>query len=116
MADLLASGTAWLGAQLKEHASTAVTYSRDGASLPLQATVGATEFDVQDGDAGIRRVVSRDYLVLLADLASLSEPQRGDRIVEPAGTFEVMSPGGGDQVFSLDPQRVMARIHTKRIA
>jgi hypothetical protein len=124
MSDLLASGLAWHAAQLKSFASRAVTYSRGSQSLSVQATVGRSDYDVASGDAGFQRVVTRDYLIALADLASLAgggEPKRGDRIIETiagvARTFEVAAPGDGVQCFAFsDTDGNVVRVHTKRVA
>ena len=53
MGDLLQQGSQWLGAMLKEHASSPVTYRRADTELELQATFGRTEYEVE-GEYGLR--------------------------------------------------------------
>ena len=42
MGDLLRQGSQWLGAMLKQHASSPVTYRREATELALEATFGRT--------------------------------------------------------------------------
>jgi hypothetical protein len=132
MVDLLQTGTAWLGGQLKAVASRTVTYTRpQGFVTPggnedtiedLPVTVGRTEFEQVDGYGVLQRTESRDYLVNAADFV-LNQPQplpqAGDRITEVVDgttyTYEVMAPGGEPPWRYSDPQKVRLRIHTKHI-
>lgn len=122
MGNLLQAGSAWLDAQRKAHMSSPVTYSRGEASVEVQATVGRTVFEIDDGAGILQKVESRDYLVLTADLVLDGEPtlpQAGDRIREADGAktfvYEVMAPGGEPVWRYSDPYRKTLRIHTKHV-
>lgn len=122
MADLLANGAAWLEQQRAEHLASNVTYRRAQSVLVVAATVGKTAFEIDDGQGVIQRIESRDFLVLAADLildATVTLPQRGDVIEEPAGAvtllYEVMAPGNEPCWRYSDPYRQSLRIHTKQV-
>jgi len=101
----------------------AITYYRGESTLPLTASVGKTDFEVDDGNGVFVSDQARDYLVDPAALVltvdgvtSTFEPRRGDRISEiiagKATLYEVQSPGK-EPVVSWDPQKQQMRIHTK---
>ena len=120
--DLLQKGSDWLEAQRTAHASKAVLYARGAASVGIQASIGRTEFQVDDGSGVMIQDVSRDFIVLAADLALGSaniEPQRGDRITESINgrvfVYEVAAPGGQQPWRWSDPFGTAYRIHTKRV-
>lgn len=123
MPDLLFDGLSWLGDQLKEHASQPVMYQRDGNDIAVQATIGRTLLQLDDGYGGVRMEwTDRDFLIVAADLilaGSPIVPKRGDRIRhtngETVGVFEVMAPGKEPVWRPADPFGTMLRIHTKRI-
>jgi len=120
MNDLLQTGNAWLQAQRHSHLAHAVTYRRAGQSLPLQATVGETTFDVETAH-GAETWESRDFLIRVADLVleAAATPARGDRIAELVGAktlvFEVMAPGDAPCWQYSDPGRLTFRVHTKLV-
>ncbi len=127
MPDLLQRGSDWLEDQRTQHATRLVTYQRgvvgDGPSVQVQATIGKTAFDVDNGAGALLRVESRDYLVLTADLVLNGEqtpPKQGDTIRESAGgmvmVYEVMAPGGAPHFRFSDPYRKTLRIHTKFVS
>ncbi len=96
MTNLLRTGSAWLQAQQKQHASETVSYRRGAASVALAATIGMTEREVDDGRGFPVRTEIRDYLIDTADLVLggvPTLPERGDRIVETAGATEIVYEG-----------------------
>ena len=122
MTNLLDQGAAWLADQLKTHASTEVVYQRGANQVAVQATIGKTEFEVDDGAGIIQRVQSRDYLIQAADLqlgGLVTLPQAGDRIRERVGektfVYEVLAPGNEPPYRYSDPFRKLLRIHTKHV-
>jgi len=116
MGDLLRQGSRWLGAMLKEHASSPVTYSRGETEAELQATFGKTEYEVED-ENGFRVGASViDFLILGEDLAATFEqPKRGDRITTDGMVYEVMALAGAGHWRFNDPHRMTMRIHTKHV-
>lgn len=122
MTNLLDQGAAWLADQLKTHASTEVVYQRGANQVAVQATIGKTEFEVDDGAGIIQRVQSRDYLIQAADLqlgGLATLPRAGDRIRERVGektfVYEVLAPGNEPPYRYSDPFRKLLRIHTKHV-
>lgn len=125
--DLLSTGMAWLGGQLKAFAGREVVYARGSRSVTVTAIVGRTQFDTQDAPdfAGVARVESRDFLIDAADL-DLGDgpelPRKGDTISETAGdklmVYEVMPFGViGDSHWEYADGygRTKLRIHTKHV-
>lgn len=122
MANLLQRGSDWLQQMRHKHAVGLITYQRGGDSVELEATVGRTVFEVDDGTGLIVKTESRDYLIRAADLVlagSVAVPQRGDRIREVAGDqvliYEVLSPGNEPEWRWSDPYRKTLRVHTKQV-
>jgi len=118
MADLLASGAAFLHAKLVANASRSVTYRRGATEVTVLATIGRTPFRLEDD--GVRfRVETRDYLIAPADLGALFPPVSGDRIQETVDgvihTNEVTGPGGEPEWRWSGPDRQRMRVHTTRI-
>jgi len=123
MSDLLQQASNWLEDQRVQHASHSVVYQRGEESFEVAATIGKTEFEVDDGHGILQRVESRDYLVLTADLVlggQTTLPERGDRVRETqAGqvfVYEVVAPSGEPAWRYSDPYRKTLRIHTKHVA
>lgn len=122
MPNLLDNASAWLDRQFRTHASSTVTYRRGGAGVEIVATIGRSVHQDNRGDGGpALRVVSRDYLVDVAELVlgdTLIEPKAGDRIRETqadgrVAVYEVATmPGEPAWRFS-DSFRRRFRIHTK---
>lgn len=107
MADLLASGAAWLEQQRTKHLTSNVMYVRSDVQVAVPATIGRTKYEADDGHVVRVEFTDRDYLILAADLVldgQPSEPQRGDVIREGNREFEVL-----DWRYS-DPYRVTLRI------
>jgi hypothetical protein len=122
VADLLATGSAWLADQLKKHASTRVYYKRAAAAVQLSATIGRSEFDGTDTDGHLLRFQSRDYLVDAQDLVIddvPTEPKPGDQIIEGdldnGFVYEVMPVGEEGCWRWADSFRIKYRIHTKYV-
>lgn len=123
MTNLLQIGASWLADQMKTHASIDVTYERGAEQVPVKATVGKTEFEIDDGSGVIERFQSRDYLIHAADLVLggvETLPVAGDLIRETQGTktfvYEVMAPGDEPHYRYSDPFRKLLRIHSKHVA
>ena len=123
MSNLLQTGSSWLADQLKTHASADVVYERSAQQVPVKATIGKTEFEIDDGSGVIERFQARDYLIHTVDLVLggvETLPVAGDLIREAqdATTFvyEVMAPGNEPHYRYSDPFRKLLRIHTKHVA
>jgi hypothetical protein len=122
MPNLLEQGAGWLADQLKTHASTEVIYQRGADQVAVQATIGKTEFEIDDGSGVIQRFQSRDYLIQTADLmlgGAPTLPVAGDRIRETVGDqtllYEVLAPGNEPHFRYSDPFRKVLRIHSKHV-
>ena len=123
MSNLLQIGASWLADQMKTHASIDVTYERGVEQVPVKATVGKTEFELDDGSGVVVRIQSRDFLIHAADLVLggiETLPVAGDLIRETQGAktfvYEVMAPGDEPHYRYSDPYRKLLRIHTKHVA
>jgi len=122
MSNILERGSAWLDDQRLRHLSRPVTYCRGNASVEVQAAVGRTVFEVDNGTAVLEQFESRDFLIRAADLVlgdAQTLPQRGDRIRETQDgvtyVYEVMAPGREPCFRFSDPFRRTLRIHTKLV-
>jgi len=122
MADLLEMGVAWLGGMLKQHASQLVTYRRGLVSIEIQATLGRSIYEIDDGHSVLQQVESRDFLIQTADLVLGDEPTLpvcGDRILLADGSkslvYEVAAFGGEPCFRYCEPYRQQLRIHTKHV-
>ena len=96
MGDLLNDAMAWITDRLHAHASKEVVYSRGPDSVPVNATIGKTIFEVDKGYGVNERAESRDFLIRTDDLVlngSKTIPKRGDRITEDGLIYEVLAPG-----------------------
>jgi hypothetical protein len=122
MTNLLQTGSQWLGDQLLAHAATEVRYVRGLEQALVLATIGKTEYEIEDSAGAVVRVQTRDYLIRAADLVlggSPALPQPGDRIHETDGdatfVYEVLSPGTEPCWRYSDPHRRLLRVHTKQV-
>jgi hypothetical protein len=120
--DMLQKGQEWLASKLTQHASRQVVYRRGELGVTLQATIGRSMYDQDDGEGIVTRSQVRDFLIdTYALLSSIigTLPRRGDTIVEIDGEhtfiFEVMALGGDPPWRYSDPFRLKLRIHTKQI-
>ena len=121
--NLFETGASWLADQLKTHASVDVTYARGADQVMVKATIGKTEFEIDDGSGVIVRIQSRDFLIHAADLilaGTETLPVAGDLIRETQGAntfvYEVMAPGNSPPYHYSDPFRKLLRIHSKHVA
>src|SRR5690606_24277688 len=112
-----------LEGQRKKHVTREVTYRRGANAVVVQATIGRTVFEQDDGAGVIVRTQVRDYLIDTADLVLAGQqtlPEKGDRIEEPdAGqkfVHEVLPLGSEQHWRYSDPYRRTLRIHTKLVA
>jgi len=122
MPDLLEQGSAWLEDQRVRRLSRAVSYCRAEHSVDVQAAVGRTVFEVDNGAGVLESFESRDFLIRAADLVlegGKTLPERGDRVRETQdGTvyiYEVMAPGREPHYRFSDPYRRTLRVHTKLV-
>jgi hypothetical protein len=122
MVNLLQRASDWLEAMRTKHASHSVTYQRGDAVAVVSATIGKTVFTVDEGGDIATQFVSRDFLILTAELVLTGQavlPQRGDRIQEMQGeqtfVYEVLAPGKEPCFRYSDPYRKTLRIHTKQV-
>ena len=122
MTDLLEQGATWLDDQRVKHMSREVTYCRGEDLVAVQATIGQTVFEVDDGTGVLEKTESRDFLISTDELVLAGEetlPLRGDRVRETDGTqvlvYEVMAPGREPHWRYSDPYRKTLRIHTKHV-
>jgi len=122
MADLLEKASSWLQSQRTRHCSKKVTYVRGELSIEVDATIGRTIFQSDDGAGAVIRFESRDFLILAADLVLAGQvilPEEGDQIRESAGervyVYEVSAPEGEMAWRYNDPYRQTLRIHSKQV-
>lgn len=120
--DLLDAGNKWMADQLQQHASREVVYRRGQSQVTLQATIGQTRYEQDDGYGSIIRAHVRDYIVRWNDLVLDGvqiEPAAGDLIIEQVDdqehVYELMSLGGNPPWRFSDTSHTMIRIHTKQI-
>lgn len=104
------------------HASTDVIYVRGVDQVPVKATIGKTEFEIDDRSRVVVRIQTRDFLIHVADLVLGSTetlPVTGDLVRETQGTntfvYEVMAPGNEPHFRYSDPFRTLLRVHTKHV-
>lgn len=122
MADLLEKGMQWLTGQRHKHMTRPVTYARGAVSVELNATPGQTEFEHVDEQGVVQRIVSRDFLIRVADLkldGAETLPESGDQVRETvAGVLyvhEVLAQSGQPPWRYSDPFRQVLRVHTKQV-
>ena len=122
MGDLLKTGLAWLEAQRKAHMASPVVYRRGDSEVEVQATIGKTDFEVDDGYGFRVQAHVTDFLIATADLILVGGqtlPEPGDRIKVAEGdetvVYEVMALAGQPHYRFSDPYRRTLRIHTKLV-
>ena len=116
MGDLLGQGSRWLGAMLKRHASSQVTYRRGQTQAALAATFGQPDRQVED-QSGVRvGATMTDFLIAAADLGpTFGEPAPGDQVVAGGQVYEVLDLAGQGHWRWCGVPGVTMRIHAKRI-
>lgn len=116
MANLLKTGANWLAEQMLSHASDCITYTRDAVSIDMQATVGSTAFESDQGDGGFVRFESKDFIFQAKKLVDrIGLPKDGDTIHDGQHTYEVLSLSGSQPFRYCDRHRTLIRVHTKQI-
>ncbi len=123
MANLLETGSNWLEAQRHAQLTTPVVYTRGAVSIPLNASIGKSIFNLDTGVGPAIQIESRDFLVRRGDLVAdglAFLPQRGDRIAETDASgatyvFEVIGPGDAPCWRWADAFRKTVRVHTKQV-
>ena len=123
MQDRLRSGLERLRTRRRQTRAVSVTYSRGHESVTVEATVDRTTFDMPDATGVLHQVVSRDYIIDVADLVLADveiEPEPGDVITEVIGaktyTHEVRSPIQDTPWRHSNPAKSAYRIHTKQVS
>ncbi|MCL2624290.1 MAG: hypothetical protein FWD31_11560 [Planctomycetaceae bacterium] len=113
MTDMLAKGLAWLAGKQKKHVSQRVQYYRGNDCYLVNATLGTTKLDIDDG-AGVRiKAHATDFLIRAADLPLM--PDVGDRIIFANAVYEVLELTPTGCWCWSDPYAITRRIHTKQI-
>ena len=122
MVDLLDQGQAWLANKLTQRVARDVIYRRDGADIPVRATLGRTAFEQTDATGAIIRIDSRDFLIDRTSLVlsgQVIEPIEGDTIIHQVDEinfeYEVLVSADGAMYRPCDPFEHKLRIHTKRV-
>jgi hypothetical protein len=126
MGDLLAVGASWQAGKLKSGVSRLVRITRGSETIEVPATLGETEFQI-DEDGGVRIAHSdRTFLITATDYVfggQVVAPQTGDLITDtveaPSGesTFQALHPAGGsEQPYKYDRYGVQLSIYMKRTA
>lgn len=117
---MLADGLAHLAEVLTTQASQQVTYRRGvdllGTGTPptVNATIGQTVLETDDGSGAIDRFEVKDFLIKPADLTLNGvpvEPERGDEIDHAGITYLVDAPPGNEH-FQHDGFRSLWQVHT----
>lgn len=117
MANLLQTGAAWLGDQLKAHAGGAVSIEQGTTTLTgITATLAMHEHEVIDEGGFLMRVLSHDWTFTAADLGSL-QLRTGAVVTNAAGEkFEALPMGNRPCVERLDGSGILLTLHTKKVA
>ncbi len=125
MVNLFEKAAKWVAAQTKAHASQSVVYRRADAFVPLSASTGETEQDVQDTDGFTITHTSVDWLITAADLV-LNDvtvlPEIGDLIEQTIGaktfTYKVLPMEGEEKHWRYTEEitKTMLRVHTKLVS
>ena len=96
MANLMAQGAAWLGAQLKQHAGTKVRIVTGYVERRIPEIIGTVltqEYEIVGEDNFKSRFVSYDWTFVVADLID----DRGDVVKLKRGDYiEIDAPSGND--------------------
>ncbi|MEI8196286.1 MAG: hypothetical protein WCI73_10285 [Phycisphaerae bacterium] len=122
MVDVMQKASSWLEAQRRAFRSVTVLYRRGAMQKDVCATIGSSQFDLDNGAGGVLRLQTRDYLIAVADLAAAGfahPPRAGDQIVDACGgaggavTYEVVSPTNALPVWVWsDRYHIRIRLHT----
>ena len=91
---------------------SAIEYRRGLEVLNITATVGKTDYEVEDENGIKVGAEVRDFLITAADLPFT--PESGDVVVFEGRTFEVMNLTGQGCWRYSDPFHQTLRVHTRQ--
>lgn len=117
----LLRGAQRLSARMEATSSQDITYTRGATTLEVKAVLGRHLFAFVNPAGADERVATTDFIVTVAALASLGEPERGDRVrfVDPVTgdthLHEVLAPNAEPHWRWADEFHTAYRIHTKFI-
>jgi len=118
LSDILAESNTWLEGQRHSYLTQSVTFKRGVGSVSILATIGETEYQVEDVNGNLLTSQSIDFIIRPEDIAIYNVPQKGDTIERIVGskvlTYEVWTPTGVE-LFEFDTSRESIRIHTQLI-
>ena len=109
---------------IRKIAGVTVTVTRGAqSSNPLNAGIGSTTYELDDGESIVETWTARDYLIAVADyqipFGTPTLPQQGDVIAETvngvAKTFAVLVPEGKQAFEFSDVGQTQLRVHTKEV-
>lgn len=121
----LLNNASWLNSMLGTAAAVAISYTRGAVTVTIteaskNCTVGR-EQSTSERDGGQRKEwFDRDYLIRVAALTDLGDPQEGDLIAETInGTerlYKIARPATGDRAWRFsDTEDHCYRVHCKRV-
>ena len=119
MADMLRAGMEYLESQRTQHMTQSVTYYHGASSLALLATIGKTQYQIQDDGGSQVGAEIIDFIVLAEDLKIASvkaTPKLGDKIETDRAIYEVLFLSGDGCWRYSDPYGIAIRIHTKQVS
>lgn len=119
MSDFLQDGLDWLAAGHKRDCPLAAAYTRGNETISVTASIGRTIFTSNRQDKARIEFGDIDFLIDVADLASLGVPSEGDRLAVTirgvAYTFEIMPVIGEPAWRYSDNYRTRFRVHCKEV-
>jgi hypothetical protein len=109
--------------QLLAERGTTVTYQAGNSRVAWRVLIGRSTYQAADRSGVIEERDCRDFCGVAGELTIGGQPvipQRGHRIVEatPAGndTYDLLPVETGEKPYRyMDPDRLLLRVHTKRI-
>lgn len=121
--NLLQSGAAWLGGQLKAHAGRTVTLTAGQLTIEnLQCSAAQFEHEILDDDGFATRILSYDWTFTAADLFVGDVPvnlRPGVIVTETlngvTSKYEAMTLGSRPALERLDSSGILMILHTKKI-
>lgn len=116
MTNLMQTGAALLGTQLKSVAGRVVTIRQGSTTLSVTAaSVLRQEHEVMDREGFMTRIESFDWTLVTADLEGLSI-RAGAELSEADGSkYEVMPLGDMPPVVPSDTSNLLQIVHTKKV-
>lgn len=115
---LLTKGRQFITRSIKGEGQTVIYQRRGAAPLSLTMTGSHQTYEVTDEEGITSTSMVRDYLFAMADM-TVGEPRPGDVIRETISgedqTFEVLPLGDRPCWEWADSERMMAKVHTKRV-